>query len=1141
MKLVKIFLVVLVIHLTSTLFGQTAGSISGVVTDPSGAVVQGAKVTATNVATAAERTTETNSSGNYSLTNLVSGTYSVSVAKDGFQTVRFDNTPLTVAQALVLNAKFAVGAVQQTVEVNGASVAPIETESTQLSTLIDNRTIVDLPLLTRNPYELVLLSPGTVQTNDGANGFSVNGSRDRNNNFLLDGVDNNDTSVPGGPSGIVAINPDSTEEFRVITNTFNAEYGRNTGAIINVVSRSGTNGFHGDAYWFGRYNALGARGFFNRGPDPQDPYVRNQFGFSVGGPIIKNRTFFFVNNEYQRFRTTLTESSIVPTDAFKSGLFTAPDGTQVDLRTPTSPGNLTGLGIDPTVSKILALLPSPNGGDRLAGMTGTLLFASPDNVNNYTWTAKIDHRITDQHQLTLRYAYNHGNDSNPFHTEFAPGLDVVGSPSYSHGVLVGLTSTLNSRLVNDFKFGWNKVFAGFTSNCAGIFDPITGVDEVGNGRDLIAPDAALGLGPLSALGCNALFDSKDQQRHTGTTSFTDSMTLVRGNHTIKFGGDYRDVRSSGDINFNSRDGLQFGRFSGSGDTDAAVSGTDNPTVQDLSWFLVGGTFTQFQAQFFNKAAVRQPTDDKKFRQHEADGFIQDTWKVRPNFTLNFGLRYQFDGVPYEEGGNFSNLFQDPDSSLASYTLTVVGPGTGHQMYNDDLKNFEPRVGFAWDPPGDGKTSIRGGYGIFHDRIFDNLFGNARSNPPFQQSVANLFNAPVTPENVAFGTTTPGSITFVNGDNAVLTLLDPNTKMPTSQNWNFGIQRELVNNLVLELDYVGSHASRVIHVLDAVPPDPVLTQQAIADCVTAGLCAPGDPDGIISNANLYSGIPDLGIPPSIRNTAIQSPGFFPPTNITRTNADGTYHALQVKVTKRMSRGLQFSAAYTLAHSIDDSNDPLLPEAGAGSFPVDSRNFQIVSRGNSDNDIRHRGVVSFTYELPLGRGKSYLQNGIPGRILEGIQISGIVSAQTGHPYSIFSLQDNGRTGIGSFSYPDVIGDPFASTGPRITPDGVRTGASNVNAFTADSDFLGHVGDSGRNQFYGPHYTNADISLIKNMSITERFKLQIRSEFFNLFNTPQFSQPSAFPGDTNGFGLSTSVITRSDGTTSARQIQLALKLNF
>jgi len=1120
---------------------QNTGSISGVVTDPSSAVVQDATVTITNQATAAVRAAKTNSSGFYIVTNLTPGTYSLSVVKPGFSNVKIDNAQLTVAQALVLNAQLNLSNVQENIEVNGAAVAPIETESTQLSKLVDNKTIVDLPLLTRNPYELVLLSPGAIQPNNGSFGFAVNGSRDRNNNFLLDGVDNNDTSVPGGGSGIVAINPDSAQEFRVITNSFNAEYGRNTGAIIDVITRGGSNNLHGDAYWFGRYNALGARGFFNPGPDKQNPYVRNQFGFSLGGPIIKNRTFFFINNEYQRFRTTLTASSIVPTAAFKSGLFTTESGQTIDLRTAASPGNLTGLGLDPTISKVFALLPAPNAGSVIPGVTGTLNFPSPDTVNNYTWTAKIDHKITEKQQLTLRYAFNHGNDSNPFHSETAPGIDLVGSPSYSHGVLAGLTSTINTAMVNDFKFGWNKVFAGFNSNCSGTYDPITGTDAVGNGRDFSAPDLALGVAPLGVLGCNGLFDSNGQQRHTGTTSYSDILTWVKGNHTVKFGGDYRNVRSAGDINFNSRDDLAFNRFTGIGDPAVNITkpSLDDATIQDLSWMLVGGTFTQFQAQFFNKSAVRQQTDDKKFRQHEYDGFAQDTWKVRSNLTLNFGLRYQFDGVPFEEGANFANLFQNPDSSLASYTLTVVGPGTGHQMYNNDFKDIEPRVGFAWDPFKDGKTSIRAGYGIFHDRIFDNIFGNARSNPPFQQTVANFFPTAQSVQATPFGTTTPGSITFTNGDNAVLTLLDPNIKMPASQNWNFGIQRELFKEVVLEVNYVGSHSTHVIHILDAVPPDPALTQQAIAQCVAAALCAPGDPDGVISNAELYTGIPSAGVIPSVRNTAIQTPGFFPPTNITRTNADANYNALQLTVSKRLSHGLAFSGAYTYSHAIDDSNDPLTPESGAGSFPVDSRNFAIVSRGNSDNDIRHRVVVNFSYEFPFGTGKSFINHGVQGKLLEGIELSGIVSSQTGHPYSIFtSAFDNGRTGIASFSYPDVIGDPFASSTPRITADGVRTGASNAAAFS--QNFLGHVGDSGRNQFYGPHYTNADLSLVKNVGLTERFKLQIRSEFFNVFNHPQFAQPGSFI-ETKTFGLSTTTLTRPDQTTSARQIQLALKLNF
>ncbi len=1141
MKVLKLVLL-LAAFSSYSLWAQNTGSITGTVTDASGAVVEGAQVTITNQGNNAARTATTNSSGFYSVTNLVPGVYSVTVEKAGFKPVKFANTPLTVAQSLSLDASLAVGAQEQTIEVNGAQVAPIETESAQLSTLVDSKTLLNLPLLTRNPYELVLLSPGAIQTNDTSAGFSVNGSRSRNNNFLLDGVDNNDTGVPGNPSGIVSINPDSTQEFRVITNDFNAEYGRNTGAIIDIVTRGGTNDFHGNAYWFGRYNALGARNFFNRAPDPQDPYVRNQFGYSVGGPILKNRTFFFINNEYQRYRTTLTASSVVPTAAFDSGLFTTPDGQQVDVRTPASPGNLSGLGLDPTIAKVLKLLPAPNAGDVIPGLTGNLNFASPDALNSYTWTGKIDHKISEKHQLALRYAYNHAVDSNPFHSELAPGIDAISSPSYTHGVFAGLTSTLKSTLVNDFKFGWNKLSAGFISNCGKFLDPITGTDALGNGRDFTAPDGALGVAPLSVIGCNGLFDSAAQTGFRGTTSYTDTVTWVKGNHTIKFGGDFRHVHSTGDNNFSSRDALGFNRFAFGGGSAVNLDPTNLDagtfqTIQDLAWMLVGGTVTEFQAQFFDKSGTRHATDDKTFIQHEYDGFIQDTWKVRSNLTLNLGVRYQFDGVPFEKGGNFSNLFANPDSA-GPFDITVVGPGTGRQMYNDDYKDIEPRFGLAWDPFKDGKTSIRAGYGIFHDRIFDNLFGNSRSNPPFQGAVSNLFNNPTTPGAIPFGTSLPPGTHFVDGDFAILTLLDPNIQMPASQNWNFGIQRKLQGDLVFEANYVGSHATHVIRSLDAVPPDPVLVQQAIADCVANGGCAPGDPDGVISNGALYTGIPGIA-PPAIRNTAIQSQGFFPPTSITRTNADSNYHALQTKISKQFSRGLQLSGAYTWSHAIDDSNDPLIPEAGAGSFPVDSRNPNLTSKGNSDNDIRQRAVIDFSYELPFGKGKSYLAGGVMGRVLEGIQLAGIVSAQTGHPYTVVTPLDNGRNGVAAFSYPDIIGDPFASSGPRIDADGnVRTGASNNNAFS--STFLGHIGNEGRNHFYGPHYTNADLSLMKNMTLTERFKIQLRSEFFNVFNHPEFAQPHRGVG-TSTIGLSTATLTRSDGTTSARQIQLALKLIF
>src|ERR1700746_1371639 len=358
MNLLRRFFLLSTLLVPAFLFAQTTGTIQGPVTDPTGAVVDQATVTATNLSTNATRSATTSASGFYSIPNLVPAAYTIKFEKQGFTSVDIKSATLTTAQVLTLNASLKLGSVKETIEVNGAAVAPVETESTQLSTLLPNKTITDLPLLTRNPYELVLLSPGTNLNLDFTGGISVNGSRDRNNNFLLDGVDNNDTSVPGGSSGVLAINPDSTQEFRVITDTFNAEYGRNTGAIIDVVTRSGTNGLHGDVYEFGRYNALGARSFFNNRPDPQDPYVRNQFGGSVGGPIIKNRTFFFINGEYQRFRTTLTEHTVLPTKEFKSGIFTT-NGVQVDVTTPGGAHNLTGLSLDPTIAKVFALVPNP--------------------------------------------------------------------------------------------------------------------------------------------------------------------------------------------------------------------------------------------------------------------------------------------------------------------------------------------------------------------------------------------------------------------------------------------------------------------------------------------------------------------------------------------------------------------------------------------------------------------------------------------------------------------------------------------------------------------------------------------------------------------------------------------------------------
>jgi len=374
-----------------TTYAQTA-TIAGTVSDPTGAGVPGAKVTATNPATASVRTALTNSSGTYLIPNLAVGNYDVAMEKDGFTALHFQGVELTVAQNLTLNGKLEVGAVTQTVEVTGTSVAPINLEDAQLSNVVESRRVLDLPLITRDPYQLVLLSPGSQQVQSALGGFSVNGQRERNNNFLVDGTDNNDASVPGIPGGISTINPDSTQEFRVITNNFLPEFGRNTGAIIDVVTRSGTNKFHGDLYEFNRINDLAARDFFNPKPDPQNPFVRNQFGGSFGGPIRKDKTFFFFNSEWDRFRTTLTNETVVPTEQFKTGIFNY-DGQQINLATPGSANNALGLPLDPTMQKILALYPAPNG-PSVDSIRGIYFFptADPQNSANVTFAGQPLHR-----------------------------------------------------------------------------------------------------------------------------------------------------------------------------------------------------------------------------------------------------------------------------------------------------------------------------------------------------------------------------------------------------------------------------------------------------------------------------------------------------------------------------------------------------------------------------------------------------------------------------------------------------------------------------------------------------------------------------------------------------------------------------
>ncbi len=1179
LKLKTIGLAMWVGILATAAWAQT-GSIQGTVSDNSGAVVQGAEVIVRNIATNARREVTSSATGVYSVPNLPVGHYEITAKKDSFKAYHLGDIELTVAQVLGIEITLEPGTVSEEVMVRASDVPAVDLESSQVSNIVDSKRIMSLPLATRDPYELILLSPGTIQSDSDLGGFSVNGARERNNNFLLDGVDNNDTSVPGGAGGLAALNPDATEEFRVITSNFMPEYGRNNGAIVDVVTKSGSNDWHGGARWFGRYNALGARDYFNHNIDPdtgkmeaQNPYVRNQYGFNFGGPVIKNKTFFFVDADFQRFRTTLTNRSTVPNAAFKSmlngGTFNYTDYDTNDCAPAAAPCSLPinagganswqGFGISPTIQQILSLYPDPNG-PAVDQMRGELFFPSSSKFDARNLTAKVDQHIGDKHLLSIHSAYDWSQDPNGGHDDFLPGgIGASGFEAHTLVTGVSLTSTLSSRLVNQAKFAYNKADIPF--NCGGLNQLNVGaVDQYGRPRDFSLPDVA-------GFGCLGLFDSNGQWRKTGTWSWGDNLSWVKNAHTVKVGGDVRFVYENGFNSFTSRSTVTLAPFGDFGYSTISVNpalppcdpfgifdplgqnnppnaadpyqncGTDasgNPdfVFQDMANTLLGVMDTEQQSQFFDKSGNRTQNDFRRFRQHEYDFYVQDSWKIRQNLTLNFGLRYQFNGVPYEVDNNLSNLFENasgpaPDSldpntpgcdpaqpTCNGFTFTLVGPGTGHLLYDNNFNNFEPRLGFAWDPFRDGKTAVRGAFGIFHDRVFGNLFGNATSNPPFQQTP---FTEPFDqPENVSLPTTVPTNRFTVDGAGFFPTIIAKHFPMPYTSSWNFGIQRELFRDLTIDLNYVGNRGFHQFRVVDGNPPQPAL--------VAANLAPPTSTDPAqLTFSNLWFGGPGV--------TSVYNSAFFSAA-LNEAIGDSWYHGMQVNVNKRFGRGFQIQGAYTYAHAIDNFSDPLVAsEKTNRTFPRNSFALQN-ERGNSGFDIRHRLVVNYAWDLPVGKGRAYLNSGFLGKALEGWQWAGITTIQSGHPFDLFGNRDSEHTGLSARL--DLTGDPGLPAGHPKNETGVNWDAFQLAPY-------GQAGDVGKNRFFGPGYDNWDMVMAKDTMITERVKLQFRTEVFNVFNRTQFGQPGNLYQSPGTFGLSTDTISRADGTTSARQMQFGLKLLF
>jgi len=1159
-----LILVSLVFCLTGFASAQTA-SISGTATDSTAAVVPQAKVTARNLATNQSRNTLTDGSGSFRITSLTPGIYDVLIEKNGFKTVEYARVELSVGQVQNLNPILSPSAARETVTVQSENVAPVDLDDAQVGNVVHSRQVQDLPLILRDPYQLILLSPGTTQSTSILHGLSVNGSRERNNNFLLDGTDNNDTEIPGlalPQPGLTSLNPDSVDEFRVITSNFLPEYGRNTGAVIDIVSKRGANKFHSDGYWFGRYSALGARDYFNHETDAtghlvgKDPYTRNTFGVSAGGPLRPNKTFWFANYEGARFATTLTNTSIVPTQAFKTGIFTFTGSNGpvlVDVSTPTSPNNFFGLPLDPSVQKILALYRVPNG-PAIDGARGTLFYPSASRTTGDNFSVRVDHNFSGNEILAVRYTFNRYEDPNFDHTDFLPGVGGTGTLQRRQNASLQFTSIIDPRLVNTFRLGANRI--NFPLICDGLntLDSTIGqTDMFGRGIDAPLPGVA-------GFGCLTIVDRNGSERLSGTYTIGDDVVWARGHHSFKFGVETRDAYSNSTNNFLSRPTLDFNNFANYGAPSLTPTGDPaidvNSTLQDVVWSLFGTVGSVTQAQFFDKQGNRTADDLRGFRQKDFAAFVQDTFKVQPNLTFNYGLRYQFNGVPHEVDNLLSTLFVNPGGTAP---FTFVTAGQKEQglpaLYNNDWHDFEPRVGIAWDPFKSDKTSVRAGYGIFHDRLFGQLLGLVRGNPPFQQIffqpmfIQPPAGQPCPPPEIMtqLGTcvgpplsalplppSVPTSSTVQQGAGDLPFIIDPNLRMPYSQGWNFGVQRELHDRLLMEVNYIGSRGTRLLRVVDGNPPQPALVAQLEAFCVPTN---PGNtgfntPTGQCSQStlqfnNLWFGMETGSLPfDAVNNNAFLHAEVF------NNAASSVYHALQTNITGRTSHGLTFQMAYTWEHAIDNSSDPLTPAQGNQEFPRDSLNLR-AERGNSDFDVRQSLVLNYSWVIPVGRGYDHLAEGIAEKVFGGWELAGITVFSTGLPFDVFTATDTAHTGQPQRPNYNPAGMPLAVRNPRT-----QTGP-NLGLFS-DAPF-GSAGDLGRNHFHGPGANNWSVVLQKTVNFSERATLQFRCETYNVFNRVQFSQPGNLTSNPGTFGQSTAEVRQPDLTTGARQIQVGIKLSF
>jgi hypothetical protein len=1096
---------------------QITGTIRGTIVDPNGAVVSNATVTATQIETSLARITVSDREGRYVFLELPIGHYKVQVQAPNFEKYLQQGISLNVNQVATVNIPLRVGLDTQQVEVR-ADAALVQDTVSSLGEAVTQRQILDLPLDGRNFSQLGTLQPGVVPLTPGlleAGGparrnqaYTVDGQRPESNNFMIDGADN-ESAVDGG--FVVKPPIDAIAEFKILSHNANAEFGRNTGSTTNIVTRSGTNSFHGAVWEFLRNDAMDSSDHFTQ---TVQPLKQNQFGGTFGGPIVKDKTFLFGYYEGFRNRQGKTVAATVPSAAEKQGNFgklCTSGGGNFDGAgmCSNSAGQLTFFGtpvpfnqatlftaIDAVAAKMLGFFPSPNNGSNGFITTQTLA------ENNDQFGLRLDHYLTSADNLNFRYMFSTGPTTNPVSPSGAsvPGFP-VGEYDRAQNFVAQETHVFSPSTIAVLRFSFlrNTFLLSQHLNHESPAD-------LGFQYQPTLPEAAgppfIQIGGYASVG-DPITGPRDTYQNTFDLS--GSLSKIYGRHELKFGGGYRRDQ------INGLQGIATNGF-------FVFAG-----IPSQAGFLYNDGFANYLSA--NPVVFLQGGGDfgREIRDRAFSAFVQDNYKVIPRLTLNLGLRYELP-LPATENKNRVNLFVSGAQSkvIPSAPPGLLYPGdTGVPagLISAEKTAFAPRVGFAWDPRGDAKTVVSAAYGIFYEPYYTGQGGPLQdpiSAPPYlktQQlgwhpsfSFANPYPGPN-----PFGVPFPQPMTLL--------VVSRNLRLPYAQDWNLNIQRSLGADFLFQIGYVGTTGVKLPRLIEGNPA-----------AFVAGVDGSGNPISNENNVNqrrLYSGC-TLAQP---NNCAYSSVGEI--AGLSHSN----YNALQTSLRKQFAHGLSFLASYTWSHSIDDVSSFNI--TGSASQPVAGENdlaqnpFDLAAeRGPSMFDARNRVVLSYEWNLP------FLQHSHQwyGKVLGGWQLNGIFTAMSGTPFTVFDSNDVSLQGqapeISGFSSnrPNVIGNP--NSGPRTAEQWL-----NVSAFQPlQPDSRGRFqvfGNEGRNSVRGPGYVNWDFSGFKNIHLTESKQLQFRGELFNFLNHTNFRLPVS--------DIESPTFGQVQSDVSPRVIQVALKFLF